>query len=137
MSNFGPRRPRILILVGHQPAILGRCGPKSVWPKPNSRCWFCRNQIYAKCVHRPFGKIFVLLQPFFKRNQGVGHAAADRRGPKPNCNPAMRKASDAGHIGPNGMRRCLIALAIWGCAMCRRPPRKQKNGPFLKNARYA
>ena len=60
---------------------------------------------------------------------------------QPVLNPAMHKASDAGHIGPHGMRRCLsfsyntrhlmpgildrmacgvaLALAIRGRAKCR------------------
>ena len=35
-------------------------------------------------------------------------------------NPAMHKASDAGHIEPHGMRRCL-SFSYRGCAACRRP----------------
>ena len=50
-------------------------------------------------------------------------------------NPAMHKASDAGHIGPHGMRRCLsFSYTIRGRAM---PPPRQKSGSFLKSARCA
>ena len=35
-------------------------------------------------------------------------------------NPAMHKASDAGHIEPHGMRRCL-SFSYRGTAACRRP----------------
>ena len=45
---------------------------------------------------------------------------------QPVLNPAMHKASDAGHIKPHGMRRCL-SFSYGG----------KKNGSFLKRARCA
>ena len=40
---------------------------------------------------------------------------------QPVLNPAMHKASDAGHIGPHGMRRCL-SFSYRRSVLCRRPP---------------
>ena len=40
-------------------------------------------------------------------------------------NPAMHKASDAGHIGPHGMRRCL-SFSYRETRPCRRPPPPSK-----------
>ena len=39
---------------------------------------------------------------------------------QPVLNPAMHEASDAGHIEPHGMRRCL-SFSYRGTAACRRP----------------
>ena len=55
---------------------------------------------------------------------------------QPVLNPAMHKASDAGHIAPQACGVAL-ALAIVGRAKCRRPPPEAKNGSFLKSARCA
>ena len=44
-------------------------------------------------------------------------------------NPAMHKASDAGHIGPHGMRRCL-SFSYRETWRCRRPPRGKKPAHF-------
>ena len=56
---------------------------------------------------------------------------------QPVLNPAMHKASDAGHIGPHGMRRCLSFSYRGTCHVPPTPPRRQKNGSFLKSARCA
>ena len=49
-------------------------------------------------------------------------------------NPAMHKASDAGHIEPHGMRRCL-SFSYSGARKCRRPPPPEaKKRLFLKSA---
>ena len=54
---------------------------------------------------------------------------------QPVLNPAMHKASDAGHIGPHGMRRCLSFSGRRHVPPTR--PRRQKNGSFLKSVRCA
>ena len=50
---------------------------------------------------------------------------------QPVLNLAMHKASDAGHIGPHGMRRCL-SFSYRGCVMCRRPPPEAKKRLFFE-----
>ena len=45
----------------------------------------------------------------------------------------MYKASDAGHIGSHGMRRCL-SLSYRGCVMCRRPPPEAKKRLFFEES---
>ena len=62
---------------------------------------------------------------------------------QPVLNPAMHKASDAGHIGPHGMRRCL-SFSYRGSVLRRRhpPPEAQKQLFFeecsmcIKNSKY-
>ena len=46
-------------------------------------------------------------------------------------NPAMHKASDAGHIGPHGMRRCL-SFSYRGSVLCRRPPPEAQKRLFFE-----
>ena len=50
---------------------------------------------------------------------------------QPVLNPAMHKASDAGHIGPHGMRRCL-SFSYRGTRRCRRPPPEAKKRLFFE-----
>ena len=52
-------------------------------------------------------------------------------------NPAMHKASDAGHIGPHGMRRCLSFSYRGRRHVPPTRPRRHKNGSFLKSVRCA
>ena len=46
-------------------------------------------------------------------------------------NPAMHKASDAGHIGPHGMRRCL-SFSYRETRRRRRPPPEAKIRLFFE-----
>ena len=43
----------------------------------------------------------------------------------------MHKASDAGHIGPHGMRRCL-SFSYMGTCVCRRSPPEAKKRLFFE-----
>ena len=52
-------------------------------------------------------------------------------------NPAMHKASDAGHIGPHGMRRCLSFSYRGRRHVPPTRPQRPKNGSFLKSVRCA
>ena len=51
---------------------------------------------------------------------------------QPVLNPAMHKASDAGHIRPHGMRRCLSFSLVGTCPVPPTPPPRPKNGPFFE-----
>ena len=55
---------------------------------------------------------------------------------QPVLNP-VHKASDAGHIGPHGMRRCLSFSYRGRRHVPPTRPRRPKNGPFLKSVRCA
>ena len=63
------------------------------------------------------------LPPLRKLARVGGH----RR--QPVLNPAMHKASDAGHIGPHGMRRCL-SFSYRGSCAADPPPRGKKAALF-------
>ena len=56
---------------------------------------------------------------------------------QPVLNPAMHKASDAGHIGPHGMRRCLSSSYRGRRHVPPTRARRPKNGSFLKSVRCA
>ena len=51
---------------------------------------------------------------------------------QPVLNPAMHKASDAGHIGPHGMRRCLSFSYKGTCPVPPTPPRGKKAALFWR-----
>ena len=69
------------------------------------------------------------------RPEQLARVGSHRR--QPVLNPAMHKASDAGHIEPHGMRRCLSFSYRGRRHQPPTRPRRQKNGSFLKSARCA
>ena len=69
------------------------------------------------------------------RPEQLARVGGHRR--QPVLNPAMHKASDAGHIEPHGMRRCLSFSYRGRRHQPPTRPRRQKNGSFLKSARCA
>ena len=76
-----------------------------------------------------------LLWTFWRKLMWITRVGGHRR--QPVLNPAMHKASDAGHIGPHGMRRCLSFSYRGRRHVPPTRPRRQKNGSLLKSARCA
>ena len=70
----------------------------------------------------PFGR-----RPVTARHAIWGRAMRRRPPPHAQANPAMHKASDAGHIGPHGMRRWLI---FEQCSMCIKHRKYRQKWPW-------